>query len=60
MLCNIVEGGKVRCYNYLGEGEREIMDAVGETVEISKVRMGSGGIYTHIFYSGWPDRGVPG
>lgn len=56
MLCNIIENGKVRCFDYTLNRERE----EGQTgaVTVSQVFIPNGK-YTHIHYSEWPDRSVP-
>lgn len=56
MLCNIIENGKVRCFDYTLNRERE--EGQQGAVTVSQVLIPNGK-YTHIHYSEWPDRSVP-
>jgi protein tyrosine phosphatase len=64
MLCNIIENGKARCFDYLNNREVEEIQTVEDYMEVSKVKVLSENeddhwYYTHIHYSEWPDRGLP-
>ena len=56
MLCNIIENGKVRCFDYTMNRERE--DGLQGAVTVSQVFIPNGK-YAHVHYSEWPDRSVP-
>lgn len=58
MLCNILENGKVRCFDYLANRPRTTTAAL-PFLEVSTVELPNSHTYTHVHYSEWPDRSVP-
>lgn len=58
MLCNIIEGGKVRCFDYTANRKANILSGEDKPITISLVKLEEGD-YTHVHYSEWPDRSVP-
>jgi len=51
MLCNIIENGKVRCFDYLSNRNTEIIENHEDSIEISKVKTINNYEYTHVHYS---------
>ena len=39
MLCNIIENGKVRCFDYLAEREVQLEKEIEGYMEVSKVKV---------------------
>lgn len=58
MLCNIIEGGKVRCFDYTANRQTTTHTKEDTPITISTVQLEEGE-YSHVHYSEWPDRSVP-
>jgi protein tyrosine phosphatase len=58
MLCNIIEGGKVRCFDYTANRKAHTHNGEDVPITISSVQLEEGE-YSHVHYSEWPDRSVP-
>jgi hypothetical protein len=60
MLCNIIEGGKVRCYDYTANRNTSPSTPTDHDTPIALASVAiDHGSYTHVHYSEWPDRSVP-
>lgn len=71
MLCNVLEGGKVRCHDYINESDlyEEVNLLKNEETEgdqnteirkiIIKRKNGKTHEYVHVFFKAWPDKLVP-
>jgi protein tyrosine phosphatase len=42
MLCNILEGNKVRCYDYIDGKDKKMLEEYEDSVEISEVTIDDG------------------
>lgn len=71
MLCNVLEGGKVRCHDYINESHlyeevnllKNVEIKSDENTEIRKIKVkgknGKTHEYVHVFFKAWPDKLVP-
>ncbi len=62
MLCRLMESGKSRCADYIGNCEAETHDKSCEYITVKTVNLGQdygNHHYEHVYYSEWPDKKVP-